>query len=224
MLTLPKKYLSYSAIDLWNKSKDQYRKRYYENEPFIDTPETLYGKKVHKMIEDNDPLVKRIPRYNLHEVRVEIMLEDVPLIGYIDTLCPFSVRFMDYKTGRPKPDGSPRWDPVSVAKTKQLPYYSLFLKELNGSVEDLCHLVWLPTTYIKKSVEMDGHLLIADSRDVEWNNEVHMFPRVIHEYERKAAREEIIRSAHEISDDYAQYKKEKLALGALPQAPEIVLG
>jgi len=140
-----------------------------------------------------------------------------------------TTRFYDYKTGRPKPDGSPRWTDVETAKTKQLVYYSLFLQELNGSVEDLCHLIWLPTHYVKKTIAMGEHVLESNSKDVEWNGEVHVFSRTIREYERKAAREEIIRVAQEISDDYAKYKKEKAAgLGggeeSLPKATEIVTG
>jgi hypothetical protein len=45
--------------------------------------------------------------------------------------------------------------------------------------------------------------------EIEWNGEVHVFPRVIHEYERKAAREKIIRIAKEISNDYETYTKTK---------------
>jgi len=228
-LVLPKKYLSYSAIDLWNKNKDAYRKRYYENEPFVETPETLYGKKIHKFIETDDPIAKKIPKYNLREFRLEVKIDDVPIVAFLDSLCGLTGRFYDYKTGRPKPDGKPRWDAVEVAKTKQLPYYSLFIKELSGDVEDLCHLIWLPTHYTKKTVEFAGHTLESDSKDVEWNGEVHVFPRVIHEYERKAAREEIIRSAHEISEDYVAYKKAKendtlATLGAHAAAPEAIVG
>lgn len=223
MLTLPKKYLSYSAIDLWSKSKDGFRKRYYLNEPFIETPETAYGKVVHKWIETGDPRAKNVPSYNLHEARIELMIGEVPMIGYIDSLCEHTARFYDYKTGRPKPDGSLRWDPVEVARTDQLPFYSLFLKEKSGHVEDLCHLIWLPTTYKKKQIEFQGHTLESDSRDIEWSGEVHCFPRIIREYERKAAKDKIIRCANEISKDYEEYRK-TIDLGTLPKATEIVNG
>lgn len=221
-LVLPKKYLSYSAIDLWTKNKEQYRKRYYDNEPFIETPEMKYGKMLHHLIEINDPYVKKIPRYTSPEFRIETIIDEVPVIGYIDNLCPYTFRFLDYKTGRPKPDGRPRWDAAEVARTDQLPFYSLFLKEKFGEVEDLCHLVWLPTVFKKKTVEFDGHTLEADARDVEWNGEVHMFRRVVRKYEREAMREKIIRAANEISDDYQAYKKADR--GAVPAIGEKVLG
>jgi hypothetical protein len=221
-LILPKKYLSYSAIDLWVKNKNGYRKRYYENEPFIETPESAYGKIIHKMIETGDPLVAKIPTYNLSEHKIEVMIGEVPMIGYIDSLCDHTARFYDYKTGRPKPDGSPRWDAVEVARTDQLPFYSLFLKEVCGHVEDLCHLIWLPTSFKKKTAEFAGHTLEATTRDIEWNGEVHVFPRIIREYERKAAKEKIIRVANEIAKDYEAYKKSKE--GILSRTSAQILG
>ena len=205
---LNKSTLSYSAINLWETSHEQYRNRYYKLTPWVDTPETLYGKKIHKMIETEDPFVKKVPRYTLGEYQLKTVISDVPVIAYIDSLCQYTNRFLDFKTGRPRPDGSPRWTALEVAKTDQLPFYSLFLKEKFGHVTDLCHLIWLPTKTIKKSIEHLGNQLGVKD-EIEWNGEVHVFPRVIHEYERKAAREKIIRIAKEISNDYETYTKTK---------------
>ena len=201
---LNKNTLSYSAIALWETSHEQYRNRYYKLTPYIDTPATLYGKKIHKMIEEQDVFTKKIPSYDLHEYKILVDIDGVKVIGYIDTLCQYTRRFMDFKTGSPKPDGSPRWTALEVAKTDQLPFYSLFLQTKFGHVENLCHLIWLPTKLIKKSIEHLGNQLgIKD--EIEWNGEVHVFPRVIHEYERKVAREKISRVATEIEADYKQY-------------------
>lgn len=223
---LPKKYLSYSAISLWEKNKEQFRKRYYENEPSPDTPEMVYGKKIAKILElgkfDGHPTLGKIPRYSHPEHKMEIEIEGIPLLGYIDSYDPENFRFIEYKTGRNNSDGKPRWTLLDVHKTDQLPMYSLMIKEKYGTVENLCHLVWMRTVFTKKTLEFEGHTLESDERDVIIDGHYEVFERKIYDYERKKLREKIIRIAHEIEDDYTSYKKTKDSL--LPQTTEALVG
>jgi len=53
------------------------------NEPVIETPETAYGKKVHKLIENDDPIAKRIPKYLLKEYKLELNIGGVPIMGVL---------------------------------------------------------------------------------------------------------------------------------------------
>lgn len=217
MLNLPRSHLSYSAIDLWTKSKDQFRKRYYLNERPPETPEMLFGKKMANLLEKDDPMVRKIPRYFCPEYKLEVMIGDVPMLGYIDSFDPLAFRFYEYKTGRAKTDGKPRWDRVAVHETDQLVMYSLLLQEKYGKVENLCHLVWLETHFVEKihTTEFDGKTLEASKREIDLKGHMEVFPRTIKQYERDDLRKKIIRVANEISDDYTKFKRERDSKAAL---------
>lgn len=225
-MNLPKKYLSYSAISLWQRNKDEYRRRYYENIKSPETPEMIYGKKIAKILEsglfDDHPKLRKIPRYRSPEHPLEVTIDDIPLLGYVDSFDPGLGRFIEYKTGRNNVDGTDRWNTIEVYKTDQLPMYSLMVKEKYGYVENLCHLVWLRTVFTQKVTEFDGHRLVAEEKNVTLEGYFKIFPRRIFEYERQAMKDKIIRIAKEIETDYGAYQRTKSLV--LPGAAEAVLG
>lgn len=213
---LGKKTLSYSAISLWEKNKDQYRRRYYEKEPFIDTPEIIFGREVAKKFErgqmGDDPVLSRVLRYEKPEKEIKLLVGDIPFVGYIDSFDPGELRFLEYKTGRSTVGSKPRWDALSVAKHKQLDIYSLLIKEKYGEVTNLCHLIWIETRWKKETTEFNGHTLESDLRELELTGRIETFPRRIYEWERKKAKENIISLGHEIADDYEAYKRTNIRI------------
>lgn len=212
-MNLPKKYLSYSQISLWEKNKEGYRRRYYDNEPSAETLEMVYGKKIAKILEtgrfNDHPILGKIPRYDTPEHKIDLMIDDVPFMGYIDSYDSQGHRFIEYKTGRNGPNNKPRWDLPAVYKTDQIPIYSLMIKEKYGEVDNLAHLVWLRTVFTKKTMEFEGHVLESDDKDVKIDGHFEVFERNVFEYERQAMREKIIRIANEIEQDYDYYKRTK---------------
>lgn len=213
-MELPRSYLSYSSISLWEKNKDGFRKRYYENVKDPETPEMAFGKKIAKLLEDNDPLMAKIPRYSSPEHKIEVIIGEVPLIGYVDSFEPGPNSILEYKTGRAKPDGKPRWDAVEVARTDQLPMYSLMVKEKYDTVDNRTRLVWLRTLTKQKSIEFDGHMLMGSGYDMELDpdHEPQAFERIVYEYERQFMKEKIIRVAREIEDDFKSYKRTNIGI------------
>src|SRR3990167_8851286 len=87
-LYLPKPWLSFSALDLWQRDKARFRRRYYENIKELDTVYTLFGRAVHAAI-DKDPAYEKI-RLPIAEKKIEVEICGVPLLGYIDTFDPIS--------------------------------------------------------------------------------------------------------------------------------------
>ena len=199
-LRLPKQYFSYSQFSLWLKNKDGYRKRYYLNEKQIETPEMLFGKKIAKILEDKRRL-RKVKRYSRSEYPIKCFLENVPVIGYIDSFDPEQKRFIEFKTGHTE------WDAVRVAKHEQLPFYSLLIETAHKEVTDLCSLVWLQTRFTTIKRKFDGIQLSAQSRELELTKRFEIFPRIIKKWERKKMREKILSVAQEISNDYANFKK-----------------
>src|SRR3990167_1914351 len=127
MLQLPKGYLSNSAIDLWEKDKPRYRKRYYLGEKSGDTVFTYFGKEIHKQIEEKKI---KVPRYNKPEHRILTEIEGVPILAILDSFHDKRFAFLDYKTG-----GEGKWNQVKVQQLEQLPFYSTVVKASCGSVQ-----------------------------------------------------------------------------------------
>ena len=192
---LPKKYLSFSAMDVWLKSKDQYRKRYYEDSPSFETAETIFGKRIHKMFED-DP--------NVRGSETKIELELVPglkLLGYIDSLDPDTLAIIDFKTGRVP------WDNIKVKKHKQLVFYSLLVLEKHGRYNREVALDWIETRLKDNSVKWKGHTFLNENKELELTGHRQKFTRKVYKYEIDNLREQIIQTAKEISNDYTKYRQ-----------------
>lgn len=211
---LPRNYLSYSAISLWIKSKDQFRKKYYENDASFETIETLYGKQIAEMLEDRDivdnhPILKLIPKHSHAEYPIKVEIEGIPIKGYLDNFCPRKKSFKEFKTGHVNREGRSPWNQKKVDKHLQLPFYSLLIEENYGDVDDKCQLIWIETQFKEKSVEFMGIKLIADSRELELTGKIEVFDRVITKEERQETRDLIIKIAKEIADDYENYTRNK---------------
>lgn len=201
---LPKKYLSYSQLDLWRKSKDQYRERYYYEDgiPF-ENAETIFGKKIAKMLEDGirHPVLDKIPKYKFSEYKIQIDVGGVPFFGVMDSFSKHFKRILEYKTGKQA------WDIVRVRKHDQLVVYSLLTKLKFGKVDPLVRLVWMETAY-KKGIDTIGSVTCeAETNELELTGKIKVFGRKVAEWERKNMVKIIQQTAQEISDDYTNFLK-----------------
>ena len=211
---LPRGYLSYSAVKLWLTSKAQYRKRYYENEKPFETVETNFGHKIHEIMEDPKKIVKypalmKIPRYSVSEFEIIVDVDGVPVKGRIDSYEPTTGSFNDTKSGHRNKDGKAPWDAVRVRKDMQLPWYSFLIKHATGKVDKTCYLIWIETSFKRKTIEFDGHELSNESRELELTGAIEVFKRNIAQWERDRIRKLIGKVAKEISRDYTEYLKSK---------------
>ena len=196
-LILPKKYLSYSAINSFLNYYPDFRKQYYEGAPFRMTPEVAFGSKYGKMIEKDHPATSHIKRYPVMEQRLECEIEGIPFLGYIDSFDPMDCAILEYKTG------VKAWNDKRVADHLQLDIYSICVEQLFGKVQDECELVWIKT----KKVELpkEGRVTHMDSHTIELHGKVKNFKRVITKDDREAAKAMIVEVAHAISEDYQEY-------------------
>lgn len=206
MQELPRPYISYSAYHLWRTNREQYRRRYYDNEKPFETIETKFGKQIADWLESDDPRTKHIPNYLAREYDIEVMIDGTRVIGRIDGFDEARIRFLDHKSGHASKDGKVPWDLMKVRKLEQLPFYSMLLKEKFGKVDNICHLVWIETDWKKNTTEFDGHVLEAGSRELQMTGRVKKFRRIIREFERKRIKKDLINAINEIKKDYADYR------------------
>jgi len=195
---LPKEYLSYSSFDLWNRDKDAFRRRYYENEKPFETAETIFGKTVH---EELSPDGETSIRINLNE--------DLVLLGYLDSFNEEDLAIVDYKTGHLNSKGKAPWDKVRVQKHKQLVFYSLLVLLKHGKFNPVVQLKWLETKFKNKLMAFDGHVLHTESRELMLTGFEQTFTRKIFKWEIEKLKKEIISSAQAISKDYTLWQKRK---------------
>lgn len=205
--TLPKKYLSYSAITLWNKNKEQFRSKYYLGEEGPITPYMLFGKEIAALLEQDDMSLRHIPRYKYPEHEIKVMVKGIPVIGYLDSFSKQLKTFIEYKTGILSPTGEVPWNDAKVAKHDQLPFYSYLIKKKYGKVTCKCRLVWLETRWKTETQVFDGHELSGDSKQLELTGYKKVFTRTIREWERNRIEDMIIKAAEEISKDYEEYRR-----------------
>lgn len=202
---LPRPHLSYSAIDLWYKNKNQYRERYYEGKKSFDTVYTMFGRESHEQI-DADPKFADI-RLPESEKEMVVRVSGVPIRGYIDTYNPDTHAFGEYKTGIRKPDGSCRWTQYDVDLHDQLPFYSLLLQEKYGVKVNKTYLVWLETEFCEDKLKKGG-VVLSSGRKLRLTGEMERFDRKIYQYDRDRMRKWIINAAKEIEEDYERWRKE----------------
>ncbi len=212
IMNLPKKYLSYSQYALWKKNRDQYRARYYENAPPFETAETIFGKNIAETLEDKNlvekhPVLSLIPRYSEPEYSVKVEIEGIPLMGYLDSYDPEGHAICEYKTGHLSIDGKVPWNDVKVAKHEQLPFYSLLIKTAHGKVDPKVKLVWIETKFKNKNIEFNGNTLTSQTRELELTGKFQVFERHIYKWELDKMKENIIKVAKEIHEDFTAYQQ-----------------
>src|SRR3990167_7901295 len=196
--TLPKKHLSYSAISLWYKNKQQFRDRYYLNKKTPDTAWTLFGKEIHKALEKNEEKLSNIPRYPVSELEVRTEIGGVPILAYIDSFHPEEKRILDFKTSMKQ------WTQKEVDTLMQLPFYSELIFREYGSVHPQTKIVWLETRLAPST----GLLSQGDSIQLTGRHEV--FEREITQAERDHVIAWVIQGAEQISLDFQEWNNRSL--------------
>lgn len=199
-LVLPKPYLSYSQMDLWQKNKDQYRARYYMGGPGFESRETIFGKQFAKMMEDGlqHPVADLVPRGDKMEYKVLMDINGVPVLGYLDSYDSQGKFIYEYKTGKEL------WTDLRVAKHEQLVIYSLLVKQKHGTVDPWVRLVWIQTKECAGEYKLGG-VTFGSKAEIDFTGHVQTFKRRIVQWERDKMKKKIRKIAEEISKDYQQF-------------------
>lgn len=180
--------------------------KYYGDGAYdIDTVYTRFGKAIAEIMEDpiarsNHPVLSRVPAYSHPEFELRTDVDDVPVLGFVDSFNIPSHAILEYKTGIRRTDGTAPWDTVKVHKHRQLPLYALLTRLQCGFYDPLVKLVWLETCW----KEMPHGL--SNGPDLALTGHIQVFERHIEEWELDWMRNEIIRIATEISEDYTRYQ------------------
>lgn len=210
---LPRKYLSYSAYKLWCSSPTSFRKRYYLNETPFRTPQTEFGKLIGQRFEDgdnkNDPILSQIIDYPIKEHKIEVELDGLPLLGFLDQFNPEDLSIMEMKTGHRSCSGKCPWDRLKVRKHEQLVFYCMLVLLSEGRYNPKTILQWLETEKKEEVAHKGGRVRLGDEERIELTGVIETFERDIEEWEVNRMKEKVLQAAEEISEDYTKWLNNK---------------
>lgn len=147
----PRGYLSWTQVDLWMKSQDAYKRRYFYGEDAPENAAMAFGKRTAEALETGaasgddliDAVATLLTRYQRseHEIRATLKTPagDVVLLGVLDTFDPKAPRFREYKTGRVK------WTQSRARRHKQLLHYASLVYLFHGKLPTEVWLDWAET-------------------------------------------------------------------------------
>lgn len=153
IIQLPKGYLSYSQVQLWQNDPARYRQIYMDGREELrhNNAGMEYGKQVATALEkgtDTDDLLTDsamllLPKYDIadQEIRVDMKTRDgvVPIVGRPDTLDSVTKAFREYKTGRHP------WTQKKAQEHLQMRFYAMIIYLKYGVVLKEAWLDWIET-------------------------------------------------------------------------------
>lgn len=188
--TLPKGYLSWSQLSLWETNKQKYIEQYIEGKKGFENKEMKFGKYFAECLEkksSDDPLTQHLinllPKRRFEEAEIEVYYEGIKLRGVFDSAD--TVGFEEYKTGKVP------WTMERAKNHGQLDFYGLMFFEKQEVIPEIA-LHWLPT--------------FQDTTELCFTGEIHSFIVVKNLEHFKAMGERIKKAAEEITN-YKQYAK-----------------
>lgn len=146
----PRPYLSWSQIQLFERSPEWYAKKYLTGEEEPVSEATRLGKTLATALEVQqttgddalDRLVALFPGYPQREFKLEAVLDgvEVPLYGILDGFDEERLRIGEYKSGR-------FWDQKMVDESGQLKMYELMVWLRYQTLPSEVMLHWARTQY-----------------------------------------------------------------------------
>ena len=146
-MRLPRGYLSWSQMDLFLRDQQEYYRRYFLGQFPPPNEAMKYGSKIHKAIAERqhqdeviDAFISLIPKYDIPEKKIIVNLDEIPLLGYIDSFNSKTFNFIEYKTGKTK------WTQRKVDNHGQIDFYSLMIFQKYQVIPE-AKLIWIEANY-----------------------------------------------------------------------------
>lgn len=154
----PRDYISYSQLDLFERSPEEYRQRYFYGKTFSNGA-TEYGRRVHEALEvgcddsggededgEFDHFRTFLPKFDHSEYEIKTEWDGIPLYGKLDLYSEGKIG--EIKTGVDTNGG--RWSVAKTNKSLQLTFYAALVWLSKQALPEAITLYWLPV------VEKDG--------------------------------------------------------------------
>ena len=184
---LPKGYLSWSQMSLWEESPQKYIDYYIDGKERFETKEMRAGKMFSvaaQQKESDDPkfnkILRRLPRREFSESELLVDFEGIPLYMIFDSADRLG--FEEYKTGKTP------WTHHRAYNHGQMMFYSLgFYLEVKALPE--AHLHWLPMVEKDSKLFLTGqiktfNIRYSQVRLLKFGKRIHTIAEQITNYEQ----------------------------------------
>ena len=152
-IQLPKTYISYSQVQLWNNDPERYKKLYMDdNQAYrISNSGMDYGKVVASALENEestgdlltDAAMLLIPKYDVRDKEINVETKTnagwLKIIGRPDSLDSKTKSFIEFKTGKGK------WTANKAQRHPQMIFYAMLIYLAYGVVLNEAQLIWIQT-------------------------------------------------------------------------------
>lgn len=198
-ITLPRHYLSATQVTLWRNSKKAYIDQYIRGEKRHVTPAMRFGGDIARLLERNHPSLSFIPRLEFPEHRIEVIVNTVPTLSFLDSFAPPpACTFLEYKTSK-----NP-WTQNMVDTSVQLLFYAAAIKAKYGQIPEYCHLVHLTTEHRTTFLDFGSGNPIESTgeKEIIITGEAKILKRRFTEEEVNIFEKDLLETAKEISEVY----------------------
>lgn len=115
--------LSWSQLASFRYNKGEWYSRYILNKKQEENAEMRFGKLIGERLATEPSFLPSVPRLSIFEQKLEGNVGNIPLIGFIDSFCPITKNFIEYKTSsNPK-----KWTEKTAKEHGQLLFYSFMI-------------------------------------------------------------------------------------------------
>lgn len=161
----PRPYLSWTQMDLFETSPDQYVRTYIGGEARRSNMGQDLGKEIANGLETGentgditkDLVIAKLPKFELmdNEFKAEILIskEKIPLFAKIDSAKKDLSSIIEYKTGLEKYP----WNQIKADKWDQITFYCVVVHAITGKIPQ-SELVWAPTRIVDGNPELTGEI------------------------------------------------------------------
>ena len=121
--------LSWSQLSLFNYSPEQWYDKYILGQKEPESEAMKFGKKIGEQLASDMKFLPKVLRYSIFEKELGGKIGDIPLIGFLDSFCPDTKNFYEYKTS----SNAKKWTKKSAQEFGQILMY-MFLIWLNYKI------------------------------------------------------------------------------------------
>jgi hypothetical protein len=188
-----REYYSWSQHNLWQSSKKAYRDKYVLGAYDVSSKYMQKGKELAEKLENSDSeswggtdvlgdaIALTLPKLDISEYELDVILDDIKVLGYLDSASQDLRMFYEYKTG------TTIWDDDRVQNDKQLLFYASLIHEKTGVIP-ICYLYWAET------------FKNEDTGEIEFKGTIKKFVRTFSGIEIAKMKKEILATYNEIKE------------------------
>ncbi len=197
-ILLPKSYLSWSQMQIWKTNPERYKREYFEKGEKLNTKFLRFGKGIAEMIElgTHGSILPDLIVYTEREYEINISINGVPILSFLDSYDPIDNVFREVKTGKIP------WTQVKVQKHDQLTFYATALHAKHGGMPEYCDLDWIET--VENQGDESDFFSTIDKK-INCTGKLKTFRRNFDFREIERMEADILKVALEISEAYRAF-------------------